>query len=177
MKIFTIILMTLFLVSCSAGKAEGDGESRGEAGVYPDLIMINTRCRVGQSDESPIILNAGKMTLYSSDNYALLEDFSFVSETEDGVIETEGRAAAGLIELDGSSITLTGDVTFSRPGDNMTIKAESLVYDRDRDEITTEGKVVVNSDEGTITGYNFRGDLREGVYSFSEITKGDFALE
>ena len=177
MKILPLILLTLFLASCSAGKAEGSAERGKESGVYPDLIMINTRCRVGQSDESPIILSAGKMTLYSSDNYALLEDFSFVSETEDGVMETEGRAASGLIELDGSSITLTGDVTFSRPGDNMTIKAERLVYDRDRDEITTEGKVVVNSDEGTIEGINFRGDLREGVYSFSEITKGDFALE
>ncbi len=177
MKILPVIFLSILLVSCSAAKAEDGTESRKETGVYPDLIMINTRCRVGQSDESPITLNAGRMTLYSSDNYALLEDFSFVSETEDGVTETEGSAEGGMIELDGSSITLTGDVTFSRPGDNMTIKAESLVYDRNRDEITTEGKVVVNSDEGTIEGYDFRGDLREGIYSFSEITKGDFSLE
>ncbi len=177
MKKLSIILMTLLLVSCSASKAGDSSESRKETGVYPDLIMNNTRCRVGQSDESPIILSAGKMTLYSSDNYALLENFSFISETESGETETEGRAESGMIELDGSSITLNGEVTFSRPGDNMTITAESLVYDRDRDEITTEGKVVVNSDEGTIEGYDFKGDLREGVYSFSKITKGDFALE
>ena len=63
MKILPLILLTLFLASCSAGKAEGSGERGKESGVYPDLIMINTRCRVGQSDESPIILSAGKMTL------------------------------------------------------------------------------------------------------------------
>ncbi len=177
MKKLPVLLLTLVLiVSCSARDTDS---SNGDTvkGIYPDLIMTNTSCSVGQSDSSPIVLSAGKMTLYSEDNYALLEDFSFTSYTEDGRTETEGRAESGKIELDGSSITLSGGVSFSRPGDNMTITAESLVYDKERDEITTEGKVVVVSDEGTVEGYDFRGDLREGVYSFSSITEGDFTLE
>ena len=175
-KLPVLLLIVTLLASCSARDTESsDGDT--VKGVYPDLIMTNTSCRIGQSASSPIVLTAGKMTLYSKENYALLEDFSFTSYTEDGGIETEGSADGGRIELDGSSITLEGGVSFSRPGDNMTISAESLVYDKDRDEITTEGQVVVISDEGTVEGYDFKGDLREGIYSFSKITEGDFTLE
>ena len=175
-KLFLLLLIVALLVSCSARDTESSSGDTAK-GVYPDLIMTNTSCSVGQSDSSPIVLTAGKMTLYSDDNYALLEDFSFTSYSEDGKTETEGMAEKGTIRLDGSSITLEGGVSFSRPGDNMTITAESLVYDKERDEITTEGKVVVISDEGTVEGYDFKGDLREGVYSFSSITEGDFKLE
>lgn len=179
MKKMPLLLLILFLIiSCSARDTDSkNGNEQTEKGVYPDLIMTNTSCRVGQSSSSPIVLMAGKMTLYSEENCALLEDFSFVSYAEDGSIETEGKADGGTIELDGSSISLDGNVTFSRPGDNMTITAESLIYDKKRDEITTKGRVMVISDEGTVTGYDFRGDLIEGVYSFSRITEGDFTLE
>lgn len=176
-KLALLLSLAVLLVSCSAGKVQRNESSTAKEGVYPDLIMENTTCSVGQSGSSPIVLKAEKMTLYSSDNYALLENFSFASEAEDGIVETEGQAEKGTIELDGSTITLSGNVSFSRPRDNMTIKAESLTYNKKRDEITTEGKVVVNSKEGIIEGYDFKGDLREGIYSFSRIAEGDFSLE
>lgn len=171
------LLMTLtFLFSCSA-KSGTEADSLQAKGIYPDLVMENTYSEVGQDSGSPIILNAEKMILYSEDGYARLENFSFTSLSENGETETEGRADRGTVQLDGSRIELEGNVTFSRPADNMMIKAESLVYNKESDEITTKGSVVVNSDEGTIEGEDFKGDLRRGVYSFSAIGKGDFALE
>ncbi len=174
-KVF-ILLSVLLLISCSA-KEESESSSLMETGIYPDLIMENTSAQVGQEDASPITLNAGKMTLYSKDGYARLEDFNFTSYNEEGEVETEGSAEKGKIELDGSRIELEGKVTFSRPLDDMSVNAENLVYDRNNDEITTTGSVVVKSKEGTIEGESFKGDLREKVYSFSSIGKGDFNLE
>ncbi len=175
-RLIPLLVVLVLLVSCS-GSESGDGESTSGAVIYPDLVMENTSCRVGRSDDSPIILTAEKMTLYSSDGYALLENFSFRCIGDDGETETEGKAEKGSVELDGSSIELEGTVSFSSPGDNMYIEAENLVYSRDTDEITTKGRVVVNSDEGEITGRDFRGDLRQSVYTFSEIEKGDFTIE
>lgn len=175
-RLLPILLVLTVLVSCSGNESGDEGGTTG-AVIYPDLVMENTSCQVGRSDGSPIVLNAGKMTLYSSDGYALLEDFSFRCVGEDGGTETEGKAEKGSIELDGSSIELIGTVSFSSPGDNMYIEAENLVYNSDTDEITTKGRVVVNSDEGEITGYDFKGDLRRSAYSFSEIENGDFNIE
>lgn len=174
-KLYPLLLILLFLVSCSfkEGKNEEDSAVRG---VYPDLITLDTTSEIGRDDGSTIRLEAEKMTLYSSDGYALIENFSFVV-TKDGEIEAEGNAEKGRIELDGSEMELEGTVTFKRPGDNMLIEAENLVYNKESDEITTTGTVVVNSDEGRIEGENFKGDLRGGVYSFSAIKKGDFNLE
>ena len=175
-RLITLLVVLVLLVSCS-GSESGEGESTTGAVIYPDLVMENTSCQVGRSDDSPIILTAEKMTLYSSDGYALLENFSFRCIGGDGETETEGKAEKGSVELDGSSIELEGTVSFSSPGDNMHIEAENLVYSRDTDEITTKGRVVVNSDEGEITGRDFRGDLRRSVYTFSGIEKGDFEIE
>ncbi len=171
-----VLIILVLLFSCSANSGTS-GDSLQEKGIYPDLVMENTYSEVGQDSGSPIILNAERMILYSEDGYAMLENFSFTSKREDGEIETEGKADKGTVKLDGSQIELEGNVTFSRPGDNMMIKAESLVYNKESDEITTKGSVVVNSDEGTIEGEDFKGDLRRGVYSFSAVRKGDFALD
>lgn len=177
MKRLTLLLIILLLlVSCSS-RDEEDSDSLMEKGIYPDLIMENTTAQIGQEDGSPINLTAEKMTLYSADGYALLENFTFTSYDENGSVETEGGAEKGKIELDGRCIEFEGSVTFSRPNDDMSVSAENLIYDRDNDEITTTGLVVVKSKEGTIEGESFRGDLREKVYSFSSIEKGDFNLE
>ncbi len=173
-KILPLVMMILILSSCSR---ESSSSTTMLKGTYPDLVMTNAESTVGQESGSPIILNAGRMTLYSSDGYALLEDFSFTSLSEEGEIETEGKADKGNIELDGSRIELEGNVVFSRPGDNMLVKAESMIYNRESDEITTVGAVMVSSDEGTIEGDDFKGDLRRNLYSFSNIRKGDFNIE
>ncbi len=171
-----LLLLVLLLSSCSFDrKDERDGEK--EKGIYPDVIMENADCKVGQSDNSPIAIKAKKMLLYSSDGYSLLEEFSFSSFSDSGSVETEGRATRGKIELDGSELTLSGDVTFSRPSDNMLIKAEELTYNKEKDEITTNGHVMVESEEGIIEGYDFKGDLINDVYTFSRIEKGDFVIE
>lgn len=176
MRRVIILLAVLLLISCSA-KEESDDASYIETGIYPDLIMENTSAQIGQEGASPISLSAGKMTLYSKDGYARLENFSFTSYNEKGEVETEGGAEKGKIELDGSRIEFEGAVTFSRPLDGMSVSAENLIYDRNNDEISTLGSVVVKSKEGTIEGESFKGDLREKVYSFSSIDKGDFNIE
>ena len=59
----------------------------------------------------------------------------------------------------------------------MLIKAEELTYNKEKDEITTNGHVMVESEEGIIEGYDFKGDLINDVYTFSRIEKGDFVIE
>ncbi len=174
-KLYPILIVLLLLVSCSLNK-NSDENTAQVKGVLPDLITINTSSKIGQDDGSVIELEAERMALYSTDNYALLENFSFIVE-KDGNTEASGNAEKGRIELDGSLIELEGAVTFMRDEDNMLIKAEHLIYNKESDEITTTGTVVVNSEEGKIEGENFKGDLKRGLYSFSAIHKGEFNLE
>lgn len=177
MKRAVYILLILLLLSASCSNKDGEEESIVTKDSYPDIIMENTRAQIGQDAGSPIILEAEKMTLYSSDGTAELENFSFTSYTSDGRIETEGKAKRGLVELDGSKVELSGLVTFSRPDDNMFITADNLIYNKNNDEISASGHVKVDSKEGTIEGEDFKGDLKSKTYSFSSIEKGDFDLE
>lgn len=173
--ILLLSLMLILYTSCSL-KSERDGSVVTKES-YPDIVMEKTRAQIGQDNGSPISLEADKMTLYSEDGFARLENFSFTSYSREGEIETEGRAARGEVKLDGSEIELSGAVTFSRPLDNMLIMTDNLIYNKDNDEITAEGRVIVNSEEGTIEGENFMGDLKNKIYTFSSIEKGDFDLE
>ncbi len=176
-KLSFVIFIAVLFISCSAGSRQSGEESVVRNGAYPDMILENTQCSVMKSDGSPITLKAGRMTLYSADGYALLENFSFESYSENGSIETTGQAEEGKVELDGERLELKGGVSFSRPQDGMHVTAESLVYDRADDIIRADGDVTVSSDEGTIRGQDFRGDLRNSSYSFSCIKEGDFELQ
>lgn len=171
-----ILLAVILLISSCSIKDDGE-ETIVAKDSYPDIVMEKTRAQIGQDDGSPIVLEAERMTLYSNDGKAGLENFSFTSYTSSGSIETEGKAEKGEIKLDGSVIELSGSVTFSRPDDNMFITADNLIYNKNNDEISASGHVEVNSGEGTIEGENFKGDLKNKIYSFSSIEKGDFDLE
>lgn len=174
-RVIPIIVILLILFSSCSIKREEDNVIK-DKGVYPDLVVLDSHSTINQS-ESKIDLEAKRMRLFSSDGYSLLEDFSFSSFRENGDVEITGSAKNGKIELDGSSLSLSGSVVFSKPLDNIKIEAEELSYDKDNEEITTKGLVVVESNEGIIRGYDFKGDLKNNKYSFSSIEKGDFNIE
>ena len=59
----------------------------------------------------------------------------------------------------------------------MKINADNLIFDREEDTIVADGRVMVESEEGSFIGRDFKGDLRTGVYIFSEIEEGELNFE
>ena len=112
-----------------------------------------------------------------ADAYALTESMDFVSKDENGNITISGSAGKGWIDTEGSSMNLSEGVVFKDEERNMKINADNLVFDREEDTIVADGRVVVESEEGIFIGRDFKGDLRTGVYIFSEIEEGELNFE
>ena len=176
--LFLLIFILTFLSSCK--KDEGtvvSNNSEREKGIYPDIILENAEYHIGENGSDPIYLKAGKITFYSKDGYALTESMEFVSKDEKGNITISGSAGKGWIDTEGSSMNLSEGVVFKDEERNMKINADNLIFDREEDTIVADGRVVVESEEGIFIGRDFKGDLRTGVYIFSEIEEGELNFE
>ena len=176
--LFLLIFILTFLSSCKKdeGTVVSDNSER-EKGIYPDIILENAEYHIGEDGSDPIYLKAGKITFYSKDGYALTESMEFVSKDEKGNITISGSAGKGWIDTEGSSMNLSEGVVFKDEERNMKINADNLIFDREEDTIVADGRVMVESEEGSFIGRDFKGDLRTGVYTFSEIEKGELNFE
>ena len=176
--LFLLIFILTFLSSCKKdeGTVVSDNSER-EKGIYPDIILENAEYHIGENGSDPIYLKAGKITFYSKDGYALTESMEFVSKDENGDITISGSAGKGWIDTEGSSMNLSEGVVFKDEERNMKINADNLIFDREEDTIVADGRVMVESEEGSFIGRDFKGDLRTGVYIFSEIEEGELNFE
>ena len=176
--LFLLISILILLSSCKKNESTAVSDNSGrEKGIYPDIILENAEYHIGEDGSDPIYLKAGKITFYSADAYALTESMDFVSKDENGNITISGSAGKGWIDTEGSSMNLSEGVVFKDEERNMKINADNLVFDREEDTIVADGRVVVESEEGSFIGRDFKGDLRTGVYIFSEIEEGELNFE
>ena len=105
-----LILFILIILAFSSCKKDGEtaivDKSEMEKGIYPDIILENAEYHIGENGSDPILLKAGKITFYSKDGYALTEDMTFSSQDEKGDIVFSGSAGRGMVNTDGSNMSL-----------------------------------------------------------------------
>ncbi len=161
------------LISCTF--SENNNESH-EKAVLPSLILENATYQLGQSGENPISINSARITFYSDDNSATIENFSFQQIDDDGNIAIEGRANHGELNTNTKAMNLEGEVVLMQLKEEMEIEADSLYFSPEDEEISSNDTVVVKSKSGDFAGTGFFGDLREQTYSFVSLDKGAIAL-
>lgn len=171
-KLYLIIFIVLLLASCSFR----EDEEVHEKAVLPDIILEGAEYTLGQDGNSPIYINSSRMTLYSRDNRAIVENMEFVSYNDDGTISIEGSADHAEIDTENETMDLDGNVLLHQSDGDMMIKAESLYFDTGNEEITADGTVSVSSEDGSFRGMGFAADLREKIYSFKLIEEGEFII-
>ena len=169
-----ILAAAILLSSCSFSRGEDDEAQ--EKGEYPDISLTGARYTLGQSGERPVYIESSRMLLYSKDSRAVVEDVTFISYDEEGNPSVEGSADHGDIETDTKRMMLEGNVKLRASDGNMTIEADTLMFDSENGEVEADGDVLVSSDDGTFRGTGFRGDLKEEAYAFRTISEGVFEL-
>lgn len=178
MKRFLLPLLLLsLLLSCTKESGVGVEGEKKEVGIYPDVILENAEYHIGEDGSDPIVMNAGRITFYSIDGYALVDGMEFHTMGEEGETLVSGKAGQGRIDTEGDELELWDGVEFSDERNGMKIIASSILYNRSEDTLVANGSVVVESKEGFFQGSNFRGDLRTGTYTFETIEKGELKLE
>ncbi|MBO5769817.1 MAG: LPS export ABC transporter periplasmic protein LptC [Spirochaetales bacterium] len=174
MKLLAVLLSILILTSCTFSSKED--QEKGEKTAVPDIILEKAEYLLGQSGENPIIIYGDKITFYSKDNRAELDKFSFVQKADDGSIILEGSADGGLINTKTKTLNLEGNVILRKVDEGMEIISDNLIFDSENEEASADGKVMVKSKEGNFSGEDFKGDLRNMVYSFSKMEDGNINL-
>lgn len=169
MKVIAPFLIALLLISCTFNEESPEKKAKAK---LPSIVLDNATYVLGQRDQQPIDIVARKITFYSDDNNAILEDFSFQQKDDDGVVVLEGSALYGNINTSSKVMNLNGDVNLRQSSQNMEIEADELMFDSENEEISSTGFVMVKSENGSFSGYGFNGDLIEQAYSFESIEQG-----
>lgn len=174
MKRLIPILFIVLLTSCTFSSK--DDKPRAEKAIYPDIILEDAEYLLGQKGEEPIVIYGEKMVLYSKDNKAELEMFSFSQKDKAGNVILEGRADEGLIFTESKKMELKGNVTLIQVSEGMEIKSDSVFFDSDEEVVSAPGRVMVKSKDGSFSGRGFNGDLKNSIYSFEMLEEGNIEL-
>lgn len=164
-----VVLLILLSISCTFSKEE---EIKAEKANLPTLILENATYLLGQDKENPIVIKGDKITFYSDDNRALLENFSFEQRDESDKIILHGKANEGWLNTSSKTMDLKGDVSLIQLKERMEIETDNLYFDPDNQEISSSGSVVIKSESGDFKGSGFNGDLKMQNYSFDTLEEG-----
>lgn len=170
MRYLLPLLILLALTSCRFSSS--DQNARSEKIEHPDIVLEEATYKLSQQNDSPIVLSGDKITFYSKDHKAVLENFSFTQEDENGEIKLRGSADYGTVDTYNETLNLTGNVILKEYSGGMEFASSSVFIDTKREEITSDESVVVKSKEGTFEGKGFKGDMKRKVYTFTSLERG-----
>lgn len=164
-----ILLLLLILSSCSIPERESISH---RDLALADMTLEDTELVLGREGENPIRIKADSLALYQRENLALIKGISFFQE--DGL---EGSAEEAELDIKNEILTLKEEAVIRKPSEKLEIRgSEGIVFDSKNQVVTTQGQVMVKSEDGEFLGEGFYGDLKTESYSFEKITRGVFCL-
>jgi len=173
LKKILLLLIIPLLFSCTFSD---ENSTQHEKESHPTLILQNAKCVIGQNGENPIEVEGTKIEFYSDDNIAMISKLSFKQKDENGNVSIEGKADYCKMDTYSKTMNLDGNVSLVQSAQNMEIKADSIYFDLNGEEISADGFVIVKSEKGDFSGHGFHGDLKEETYSFESIEEGTIRL-
>lgn len=161
------LLLVALILSVSCSRNEGSPIPIGEQQL-PDMVMTDALYVLGQPNEEPLSLKADTITIYKSERGTILKNVSFERPSQ-----FSGSCEDAIISADARHATLSGDVTIFQKDDDITIKAQSIVWDQDTQSFSCDGEVQMVYGEGTtLKAIGFYAKFDEGLYEFSQILEG-----
>lgn len=161
-----LILLGILLTASSCRKAD-DIQIRSE-GILPDMVMEKATYVFGRPDNTPLIITADRITVYSSSSEVFFENLSFTQENG----KLSGSCDSGS-SLDEEKIILSGSVEIYNSEDDIKISAEEVLWDDESKIVTSEGVVkVVFEGKNSIVAKGFSANMDENLYEFDIITEG-----
>lgn len=162
----SLLFLVVFTQSCK--KTEET-----EALVFPDILLRDATYLLGRSDEEDILFKAKEIDIYIDDEKAELKDSEFEQKKENSTdILISGRADSANINTRTYESSLKGNVHLLLHEDNNSIDADEIVWDKDNGEIISNGSLTLNYGDVTVSGLDFKGNIKTGVFTFRTIISG-----
>lgn len=163
----TVLLLLVLLVSCKNEIIETD------AIKYPDISLKGARYLLGREDGDNVLFNAEQMDIYLNEKDAKLKGVSFEQKKDsNGELFVSGTSDNADINTETFLSTLNGNVRITLHEGNNSINTDSINWNKDTQNVTSDGRVELKYGDITIDGINFSGNLQTGTFTFSKIRRG-----
>lgn len=162
-----ILLLLVTLISCKNEIIET------KAIKYPDITLKNAKYLLGREDGDNVLFNAGEMDIFLNEKKAMLSSVSFEQKKDsNGELFISGSADKADINTETLLSSLKGNVKIILHEGNNSISAENINWNKDTQNVESDGRVLLTYDDISIDGINFTGNLQSGVFTFSGIKTG-----
>lgn len=160
-------ILLLSLISCKNEIIET------KAINYPDISLKNAKYLLGREDGDNVMFNAEEMNIFLKEKNAKLSHVSFEQKKDsNGELFVSGQADNADINTETLLSALSGNVKIILHEGNNSITAENINWNKDTQNVESNGRVELRYDDISINGVNFTGNLQSGVFTFSKIKKG-----
>ena len=161
--------LALALAACSFDYEQATvSESLGEK--IPDTILERFSQTVVRDARPTLVMEAAEARTYRASKQVLLVGARFREYDSSGEVAIEGQAERAVFHTDTENAELSGEIVLYSAGDEATMRATSLEWNRDRRLARSApgSAVVVERQDGTrIEGHGFEADFRSHTIRFS----------
>ena len=170
---FPFLPVLLQLVACSFDYGSG---TAGENAV-PEMVLTDVSASRYENAKLSVVLDAGKLEMYTSDNVWAGESISFTQYAQDGSGKVDAEGSAGLLLVDDTNevYSLGDKVSFHLLSDDFLFRANELRWTKKKNRLSSsdDGEVAIEESDGSvIKGSGFFADTLARTYSFSKPVSG-----
>lgn len=166
-----LLLVFLVIITVSCNRNGSGGIPIGEQEL-PDMVLENAEYTLSQKDDSPMVMQASRITINGSGRDTVLENVSFRRGST-----LSGSCGKAVVSSDNKHATLSGVVRIELEDDGNTsvIETPDIIWDDTDNSLTCTGEVTVTYGDGTrIRAAGFSAVVDENLYEFGTILEGTF---
>ena len=166
-----LLLVFLVILTVSCNRTGTGGIPVGEQEL-PDMILENAEYTLSQKNDSPMVMQASRISIYGSGRDTVLENVSFRRGTT-----LSGSCGKAVVSPDNNHATLSGvvHIELDDNGSVSVIETPDIIWDGTDNSLTCTGDVTVTYGDGTrIRAAGFSAVVDENLYEFGTILEGTF---
>lgn len=167
-----LALLILSLSSCTMESAELLASKSYE---FPDVSLTDATYVLGRSGEPKLTITAHTIAIFEKTNRAEIETLQFFQNDEEGNALLSGEADSATVHTETYDATLFGNILVTQKEEDFTIRAEKLLWLNDEQVLQSmdDSPVRIVFDGGqSLEGSGFKGNLKTGLYEFTNLTEG-----
>lgn len=173
MKRFSLLIALLaLLISCTQNGSSTDS-AQSEDIARPDIMLTGAAFTLGQDGENPLFIEGESLSFFMSEDTVYVSDITFIQKDDNGDIFISGRAGYGIINTETRRADLSQGVALTQHQDGLSIEADALVFDSERQLVESPGSVNVSFSDGTVRGSNLSADLKSSTFEIMTIENGE----
>lgn len=167
-----IVAVCILIAGCSIDYNEKSGEVK-KSDEIPDSILVDFNIIKIKDNTPHTEVKSTKAEIYNNKNRTIMHNIEFLEFDKDKSVITKGTAKRIEYFNDTENASLSGDISFYSEKEGIKLTGETLNWNNEEKEISSDGIIKVIEDDGSqIEGKGFRANIKKSTFSFKKDIKG-----